>query len=103
LQAKAVFWSLLALEAIVVGSFGDWLKWIAMVLLTLPLFAFFLRHQKRKLQSMLVVFLDDLAKGLNLIKVSTEQKISPAVAPKPAPMRVELAKSEAAIVSTVEK
>ena len=105
LQAKAVFWSLLGLEAIVVGSFGGWLKWIAMVLLTLPLFAFFLRHQKRKLQSMLMVFLDDLAKGLNLIKVSTEQNTSPVVAvpPKPAPMRVELVKPEDAVANIVEK
>lgn len=91
LQAKVVFWSLLGLEAIIVGSFGGWLKWIAMVLLTLPLFAYFLSCQKRKLQSLLVVFLDDLAKGLNLIKVAAERKIAPAaVSPKPAPMRVEM-------------
>jgi hypothetical protein len=69
LQAKAVFWSLLGLEAIVVGSFGDWLKWIAIVLLTLPLFAYFQHYQKRKLQSLLITFLDGLAKDIGLLKV----------------------------------
>ena len=104
LQAKVVFWSLLGLEAIVVGSLGGWLRWIAMVLLTLPLFAYFQSCQKRNLQSLLVAFLDDLAKRLNLIKVTAEQNLSPSVAtPKPAPMRVELVKQEDAIVSTVEK
>jgi hypothetical protein len=93
LQAKVVFWSLLGLEAIVVGSFGGWLNWIAMVLLTLPLFAYFQHCQKRKLQSLLVAFLDELAKGLKLIKVSADQNITPpAATPKPPPMRVELVK-----------
>ncbi len=93
LQAKVAFWSLLGLEAIVVGSFGVWLKWIAMVLLTLPLFAYFLRHQKRKVQSLLVVFLDDLAKGLKLIKVSADQIVLAPTTPLKSPqLRVELVK-----------
>ena len=104
LQAKVAFWSLLGLEAIVVGSFGGWLKLIAMVLLTLPLFAYFQSCQKRKLQSLLIAFLDDLAKRLNLIKVTAEQNISlPTDPPKPAPMRVELVKQEDVIVSAAEK
>ena len=95
-----MLWSLLGLEAIVVGSFGGWLKWIAMVLLTLPLFVYFLRCKKRKLQSLLVALLDELAKGLNLIKVTAEQNISRPVAPsKPGPMRVDLPKP--AIIETV--
>jgi hypothetical protein len=93
LQSKVVFWSLLGIEAIVVGSFGGWLKWIGMVLLTLPLFAYFQHCQKRKLQSLLVAFLDELTKGLKLIKVSADQTITPpAATPKPPPMRVELVK-----------
>ena len=104
LQAKVAFWSLLGLEAIVVGSFGGWLKLIAMVLLTLPLFAYFQSCQKRKLQSLLIAFLDDLAKRLNLIKVTAVQNISlPTDPPKPAPMRVELVKQEDVIVSAAEK
>ena len=63
-----------------------------------------LRSQKRKLQSLLIAFLDDLAKRLNLIKVTAEQNISlPTDPPKPAPMRVELVKQEDVIVSAAEK
>ena len=93
LRAKVLFWSLLGIEAIVAGSFGGWPKWIALMLLTLPLFAYFQFMQKRKLQSLIVVFLNDLAKGLNLIRVSQEQNIAPKpAAQKAAPIRVELPK-----------
>ena len=88
LHAKVVFWLLAALEAIVVGYFGSY---SALLLLTLPLFAYFLHRQKRNLQSLLIVFLDGLAKELKLIKIPANQSSSPAVAAnKSAPMRVEL-------------
>ena len=94
LQAKVLFWSLLGLEAIVLGSFGLWFKWVVVVLLTLPLFVYFIRHQKRKLQSMLVVFLDGIGKDLDLIKVSDERVTSTARdASKSTPIRVELVKA----------
>jgi GT2 family glycosyltransferase len=72
LQAHAAFWSLLGLEALVVGFFGGWQKWLALLLLTLPLFAYFLARQKRNLQSLVIVFLDDLAKEWKLIKVPAD-------------------------------
>ena len=72
LQAHVAFWSLLGMEAIVVGYFGGWQKWLVLVLLTLPLFAYFLHRQKRNLQSLLIVFLDDLAKELHLIKIPSD-------------------------------
>jgi hypothetical protein len=92
-QALAVFWLLVAFEAVVVGFLGGWKSWWALLLLTLPLFAYFLTRQKRHLQSQLVVFLDDLAKELNLIKVPADQAVDPpAPTTKTGPMRVELAK-----------
>src|SRR6185295_13071770 len=33
LQAKVVFWSLLALDALVIGFFGSWLNWLGLLLL----------------------------------------------------------------------
>ncbi len=96
LHARVVFWLLVALEAIVVGFFGGWLKWAALLVLTLPLFAYYLHRQKRNLQSLLIVFLDGLAQELKLIKVATNPPATPApvaaAAPetKPAPIRVEL-------------
>ena len=94
LQAKVAFWTLLGLEALVVGIFGGWQKWLLLlVVLTLPPFVYFLSRQKRKLESLVVVFLDELAKELKLIKVSRDESPAvPAAAPviKSGPMRVEV-------------
>jgi hypothetical protein len=97
MQAKAALWLLLALEVIVVGFFGGWLWALGAVGVTLPAFAYFLSRQKRKIQSQLVTFLDELAKGLKLLKIPTDQKVEPPASPpepksKPEPMRVELPK-----------
>jgi membrane-bound lytic murein transglycosylase MltF len=43
-----------------------------LLLLTLPLFAWFLRRQERNLRSMIVVFLDEVAKEWKLSKVETK-------------------------------
>ena len=72
LQAQVAFWSLLGLEALVVGYFGGWQKWLVLLLLTLPLFAYFLSWQKRNLQSLVIVLLDDLATEWKLIKVPAD-------------------------------
>jgi len=72
LQAHVVFWSLVGLEVLVVGFFGGWQKWFALLLLTLPLFAYFLARQKRNLQSLVIVFLDDLSKEWKLIKIPSD-------------------------------
>ncbi len=93
LQAQIAFWSLLGSVALVVGFFGGWRNWLVLLLLTLPLFAYFLWRQKRKLQSLIVVFLDELAKQEKLIKVPTGRIVEPAVAPKSGPVRVELPKA----------
>ena len=70
LQAKVAFWSLLGLEALVVGFFGGWQNWLWLWCCSrCRLFAYFLSRQKRNLQSLVVVFLDELAKELKLIKV----------------------------------
>jgi hypothetical protein len=95
LHAHVMFWLLVAADTIVAGLFGHALLWAALLLVTLPLFACFLHRQKRKLQSLVVVFLDELAKELQLIKVPAPQPVTPAVVapePKPAPIRVELPK-----------
>jgi hypothetical protein len=82
-HAKVVFWLLVALESIVVGYFGGWLTWLAMLLLTLPLLAYYLHRQKRNQQSLLIVFLDGLAKELGLIKVPGESALTNAKAAAP--------------------
>ena len=71
LRAKVAFWSLCGFELLVCGLVGPRLPWLWLLLLTLPLFAWFLRRQQRNLQSMIVVFLDELAKEWHLTKVQT--------------------------------
>ena len=90
LQAQTAMGLLVALEAIVAGHFGGWLWLLGVIGLTLPLFGYFLSVQKRKLQSQLVIFLDELARNLKLIKIPTDQTVEPPPQPKPSPMRVEL-------------
>ena len=92
MQATAAMWLLLALEVIIVGFFGGWLWALGAVTVTLPACAYFLSRQKRKIQSQLISFLDELAKGLQLIKIPTDQMVEPPAAPpaaksKPEPMR----------------
>ena len=92
LQAKVVFWSLLGLDLLVIGFFFSWLNGLGLLLLTLPAFVWFLRRQKRNLQSLVIVFLDELAKQWRLIKVTSSRAVEPAPRPKPEPIRVELPK-----------
>jgi hypothetical protein len=84
LQAKVMFWGLAGFELLVAGLVGTRWPWIWLVLLSLPLFAWFLHRQGRNLQSMIIVFLDQMAKSLNLTKLrpdTVEQPVaeSPAV------------------------
>jgi GT2 family glycosyltransferase len=71
LQAKVAFWGLAGLELLVVGFVAPWLPWLWLLLLTLPLIAFFLQREQRTLQSMLVVFLNELATDWKLSKMET--------------------------------
>jgi hypothetical protein len=72
LQAKATFWGLLGAELLILGLLGTRWPWLYLLLLSVPLFAWFLHRQGRKLQSTTVVFLDQLAKELNLMKLRPE-------------------------------
>jgi hypothetical protein len=78
-QAHIVFWTVLALEILFVGSVCRSFQWSAVLLLTMPLLVYFLHRQKRAVQSLLVVLLDALAKEMGLIKIPAE------TAPPPPP------------------
>jgi GT2 family glycosyltransferase len=81
LQAKVAFWSLCGFELLVLGFVGTKVPALWLLLLTLPLFALFLRREQRNLQSMLVVFLDELAKEWRLTKVSAQAEAKPRSQP----------------------
>ncbi len=84
LRAKVAFWMLFGLELLVLGFVGTERWWPWLVLLTLPLFAWFLHREERNLQSMIAVFLDEAAKEWKLTKVQPPvEEAPPAPAPKP--------------------
>ena len=71
LQAKVIFWCLLSLELVVLGFVSHRFRWLWLVLLTMPLLAWFLRREQRNLQSMIMVFLNSIAKDRKLSRVDT--------------------------------
>jgi len=95
LQAKVALWSLTGLVTLVTSFFGTWWHCLALLLLTLPAFAWFLWRQKRKLQSLVIVFLDELAKELKLVKVPSESEVrraaqkaqKPVIVPENSPFK----------------
>lgn len=66
LAAKAAFGSLAGLCLLAIGFGASRFPWIWLIPLVLPLFAWLLRHEQRTLQSLLIVFLDDIAKEWHL-------------------------------------
>jgi hypothetical protein len=87
LQAKVAFWALCGFELLVLGFVGAWLPWLWALLLTLPLFAWFLQREQRNLQALVTVFLDELAKDWKLVKFRSSSEPAPdnAVTPQPDP------------------
>jgi GT2 family glycosyltransferase len=64
------------------GVFGKEFKWLWLLPLVLPLFAWFLHREQRNLQSMFVIFLDDLAKSLGMTRYDPAPN-PPTPAPAP--------------------
>lgn len=67
--AKAFFWLMLAAEVLVIGFLGHESSWPYLLLLTLPLFAWFLAKDQRDLQRLISVFIDELASEIKLKKI----------------------------------
>jgi len=81
LPAKVAFWSCLAFELLVIGVVARAVPWLWMLLLTMPIFGWFLEQEKRNLHRLIAAFLDDVAKqrGLTKLKyVADKDKFEPA-------------------------
>ena len=72
LFAKTFFWSMFGAELLIIGFLGRENSWPYLVLLSLPLFAWFLAKDQRDLQRLIAVFIDELASEMKLKKI--EQK-----------------------------
>jgi O-antigen biosynthesis protein len=88
LGAKVVFWGLASIELLVLVALRthSWAPWL--MLLSLPLFAWFLHREQRRMRSRIAVFLDEVAREWKLIKVHL------AAQPKQAKKRGPLSASQ---------
>ena len=94
LRGKVAFWSLAALEVFVLGILGR--SWPWLLLVSLPLFAWFLYRQERNLQSVLVVFLDEIAKEGGLKRMESPKPESQSQTPVSAAARTTESSSRSA-------
>jgi GT2 family glycosyltransferase len=69
LEARMAFWALLGLEVVILGLLPGWGAWRWVILFSVLPIVWFIRHQARHLQSMIVIFLDEAAKDWQLTKL----------------------------------
>ena len=84
LTSSIAFAALLGVELLIIGWLSSGRPWSWLLLLTLPLGIWFLLRDQRNLQSIAVIFLDELAKELGLTKVHPADA-SKAVGDEPKP------------------
>lgn len=75
-HAKVIFWTLLAVELVFVGVIGFQEIWPWFILLTLPVYGWFIMRERRKLQSVVTVFLDQLAKERGFVKIHSDSEVT---------------------------
>jgi GT2 family glycosyltransferase len=76
LAAKVAFALLAGLDFLVLGFGAHRVPWFALVLLTLPLFAWLIHREQRALQSLLIIFLDGLAAEWKMTRTSPQFALS---------------------------
>ena len=84
LQGRVILGAVCGFELLVLGFVAPWLPWLWLLLLTVPLLAWFLHREQRTLQSMAVVFLDEIAKAWKLTKVQASGAQLPPKTPEQA-------------------
>ena len=69
LFAKVAFFVALGAQLLVVGLLGQSFWWLALILLTIPAFVWFIAKEQSDLQRVVSVFLDEIAVELKLKKI----------------------------------
>lgn len=82
MRATVALWGMAGLELLAIGLVSHAHPWTWLLLLTLPLFAWFVHRRKRELQSIFLVFLDEWAKRWQLLKVGAEPEKSRTAEPE---------------------
>jgi glycosyltransferase involved in cell wall biosynthesis len=74
LPGVLAFWSFLMFELLIIGIVSPDQPWLWMLLLTMPIFGWFLEQEKRNLQRLIAAFLDDVARQRGLIKLKYDPR-----------------------------
>ncbi|MFO1475747.1 MAG: glycosyltransferase [Verrucomicrobiota bacterium] len=87
LDAVVAFWTLAAAGLLVIGLLHSWRPWSWLLLGSLPLAIWYLQFDQRNLQSLVAVFLDELARDNGLTRIqAVPAPQDPAIkAPSPPP------------------
>ena len=72
LLSKTAFWSMAGIELLILGIWGAETPLLWLILALLPAFGWWVAREQDDLQRIIAVFLDNLAKELNLVKVENE-------------------------------
>ena len=72
LFAQAFFWVMVGAELSLIGFLGRYAWWPYLLLLSLPLFAWFSAKDQRDLKRIIAVFIDELASELKLKKIEPQ-------------------------------
>ncbi len=81
LLAKLAFWSAMGFELLLIGVVRHDLPWFWMLLLTMPIFGWFIEQEKRNQQRLIAAFLGDVARERGLTKLRfniVQDKFEPA-------------------------
>jgi hypothetical protein len=70
LSSKVALCSLLGFELVVIGFVWHSLWQIWFLLLTIPAFAWFVERERRDLQRLISVVLDDIARKIGIVKLN---------------------------------
>jgi hypothetical protein len=84
LQARLAFWGLLGAELLLIGLAGSDSPWVWMILLTMPIFGWYLEQEKKTLQQLAVGFLDEIARQRSLTQLEYDadaDQFTPAANP----------------------
>lgn len=74
LPARVVFLGILAIELLLIGMLGKFTAYMWMILLTVPLMFWYLKTEERTLKSIMILFLDEVAKSLGMVKIEPDEK-----------------------------
>lgn len=74
LRARIAFWSMVGGQFLLIGLLAKVQPWIWMILLTIPVFGWYLEQEKRNLQLLIAALLDEVARQSGFLKLQYQKQ-----------------------------